>query len=328
MHSVIERPSEFCMSKNEIRYVFLVTDLLRVGLYLEVQLFYRRSDASVDRSFPTFKLVPNVDGKVILTIQQYIDGLLDYDLPSDGTLTKAATKQSVSFWVATREMADNSLAFVPWLSSENTARRIGLKMGMEVNRYSRNNLLNYLTTNKLFLTWQQTKRKVFTNQQLFLSCLHTTGNTTHLCLFVSWKTIQGSANNTTIALAALTGYIYHIAVDIATLGLTMPNVETLYYWEVSVINTVTFATVINQYRFYKDYKPVYNYYDFIYVNSLGGIDTARAAGETTLSIDRTFDIAEGGFNNENWNSTIKAHATTCNASGRATLVSDKINKNS
>lgn len=309
MHSVIERPSEFCMSKNEIRYVFIVTDLSRVGLYLEVQLFYRRSDTLVDSSFPSFKLVPNVDGKVILTIQQYIDGLLDYDLPCDGTLTKAATKQSVSFWVATREVSDDSLANVPWLSSENTTKRIGLKMGMEVNRYSRNNLLNYLATNKAFLTWQQSKRKVFTNQPLFLSCLLTSGNTTNLCLYVSWKTVQGSANNTTIVLAALTGYIYHIGVDITILGLTMPIGETPYYWEISIINTVTFANVINPYRFYKDYKPVYNYYDFIYINSLGGIDTARAVGETTLSIDRTFDIAEGGFNIENWNSTIKAHAT-------------------
>lgn len=309
MHSVIERPSEFCMSKNEIRYVFIVTDLLRVGLYLEIQLFHRRSDALQDNSFPSFKLVPNVDGKVILTIQQYIDGLLDYNLPCDGTLTKAATKQSVIFWVATREVSDNSLANVPWLSSENTAKRIGLKMGMEGNRYSRNNLLNYLATNKSFLTWQQSKRKVFTNQPLFMSCLLTAGNTTNLSLYVSWKTVQGSANNTTIALSSMTGHIYHIAVDIATLGLTMPSGETPYYWEISVINTVTFATIINPYRFYKDYKPVYNYYDFIYINSLGGIDTARATGEITLSIDRTFDIAEGGFNVENWNSTIKANST-------------------
>jgi hypothetical protein len=41
---------------------------------------------------------------------------------------------------------------------------------------------------------------------------------------------------------------------------------------------------------------------------VGGIDTARAAGETTVSIDRAFDVAEGGFNVNHWSDTVKAHA--------------------
>ena len=308
-HSIIERPAAFCMSKNEIRYVFFITNSTRSGLYLEVQLFYRRSDASSDSSFPSFKLVPNSNGKIILTVQQYIDGLLDYDLPSDRTLIKAATKQSVSFWIVSREVDDSSPTGAEWINSENTHKRIGLKMGVEVNRYSRNNLLNYIETNKYFLTWQGTKRKVFTTQPLFLSFLLTTGNTTNIALDIAYKTKEGTVGGNTITLSALTGYIYHVAVDINSCALTIPTGENLVYWEIRIINTSTFQTIINAYRFYKDYKPIYNFYDFIYVNSLGGIDTARAAGETTLSIERTFDIAEGGFNAENWNSTIKASAT-------------------
>ena len=306
-HTLIERPASFCMSKNEIRYVFLVTDLTRVGLYLEVQLFYRRGDATVDSSFPSFKLIPNPDGTVDVTLQQYIDSLLEYVMPISSTAT-SADKQYCSFYVATRDVDDSTVGTLPWVTLEISNKRIALKMGVEENRYSRNNLLNYLATNKLFLTYQPIPRKVFDTQPLFLSFILPDGNTTNISLYVTWKTIQGTTNSTTIALPALTGYLYHAAVDITTLGLTMPSGETLYYWEVSVINFSTFTVIISPYRFYKDYRPLYNFHDFIFINSLGGIDTARAAGETTFTIERTFDVAEGGFQNNNSSAVVKSQA--------------------
>ena len=305
-HSVIERPAAFCMSKNEIRYVFIVTNLTRVGLYLEVQLFYRRSDATVDSSFPSFKLVPNSDGTVIIPLQQYIDGLLDYDLPYSGTLATAAKRQSISFWVQTREIEDISPSSVSWITTESTSKRIALKMGMENNRYSRNNLLNYITANKHFLTWQQTKRKVFDTQPIYLSFLASTNTSANLALYITGKTIEGTDIGGSFNLSTIVAYIFHVKIDFTTLGI--PSGERLHFIDCSIVNTSTFATVINSYRFYKDYKPLYNFYDFIYVNSLGGIDTARAAGELTVSIDRTFDVAEGGFNVTHWNDTVKAHA--------------------
>lgn len=312
-HSVIERPAAFCMSKNEIRYVFLMTDLARVGLYLEIQLYYRRSDASVDSSFPSFKLVPNADGTVVLTIQQYIDGLLDYDLPSGGAVATAAKRQSVSFWVQTREIEDSSPASVAWLSVESGFKRVALKMGMEANRYSRNNLLNYITANQLFLTWQQSPRKVFDNQPLYLSFLNAANTTANLSLFYTIKTIEGTVQSGSFALASLTGYILHLKVDIAQIlaaaSVSITAGERLYYWEVYIKNTSTSTIITATYRFYKDYKPVYNFYDLIYINSLGGVDTARAAGETTVSVERTFDVAEGGFNVNSWSDTVKAAAT-------------------
>jgi len=311
-HSVIERPAAFCMSKNEIRYVLLVTDLTRTGLYLEAQLFYRRSDATADSSFPSFKLVPNTDGKIILTVQQYIDGLLDYDLPSSGAVATAATRQSISFWIQTREVEDSSPATVAWITQESSNKRIALKMGMETNRYSRNNLLNYITSNKAFLTWQQSPRKVFDNQRLFLSFLNTVNTSANLSLFYTIKTIEGTTQAGSFALESLTGYILHLEVSIAKIlaaaTISITSGERLNYWEVKIRNTVTNTDITAVYRFYKDYKPVYHYYDFIYINSVGGVDTARAAGETTVSIDRTYDVAEGGFNANNWSDTVKANA--------------------
>ncbi|MBV9989386.1 MAG: hypothetical protein JO301_17030 [Chitinophagaceae bacterium] len=40
-HHVTERPNAYCLSRNEIRYVFSVDELSRAGLYLEAQLAYK-----------------------------------------------------------------------------------------------------------------------------------------------------------------------------------------------------------------------------------------------------------------------------------------------
>ena len=307
-HGIIERPAAFCMSKNEIRYVYRVTDLSRIGLYLEVQLFYCRTDGTTDSSLPSFKLMPNPDGTVVVPLQLYIDSLLTYTMPTGAAFYTAATTQSCSFYVAVREVEDTTLGTVAWDTSESTSRRIALKMGMENNRYSRNNLINYLTTNKLFLTWQPNHRKVFVDQPVFISFFNSSGTTENIQFKVYWNTIQGTANSKVLSLGNITGYIIHLKVDINTLVLSIPAGEDFHYWQVSIIDTTTSVTIISPYRFYKDFKPIYHYFDFIYVTSLGGIDTARAAGETTFTIDRTFDVAEGGFNVNNWSNVVKAHA--------------------
>ena len=236
-HQIIERPAAFCMSKNEIRYVYLVTNLTRVGLYLEVQLFYRRADGTVDSYFPSFKLIPNADGKVYLYIQLYIDSLLQWQIPNPSESFVAAKMQSCSFYVATREIEDVSTGSIAWNTTENVNRRIALKMGIEKNRYSRNNLLNYLLEKNLFFTWQPNNRLVFVNQPNYLSFLLPVGNSNGYQLKVVFQTIQAINDDIITPLSASAAYLFHIKTDPITLGITVPDGDKLYWWELSILDS-------------------------------------------------------------------------------------------
>ena len=304
MHQIKERPSAICMSKNEIRYVYLVTSPSRLGLYFEVQLFYRRGDGTVDSSLPTMKLLPNKDGSVYVYLQYYIDSMLEYVLPTGSDLVTAAKKQSCSFYIAVREVEDTSVGVIAWDTAENANRRIALKMGIEKNRYSRNNLINYLNANNQFYTWLPKNRLIFSNQPSFLSFLLANGNSTGYQVKVVFQTIEGTNDDIIIELPILTSHLYHIATDFASLGIVVPDGERLHWYDVSIIdsnNLIVFGT----YRYYIDYDTVYYYHDFIYTNSLGGIDTARAKGELQYSFERQTEEIEGGFTTNEWNTLIK-----------------------
>ena len=307
-HQIIERPAAFCISKNEIRYVYKVTNLTRIGLYLEMQLFYCRADGTVDSSFPSFKLVPNPDGTVYLYLQLYIDSLLQWAIPNPIDNLVAAQTQSCSFYIATREIDDATTGTVSWNTSESVNRRIALKMGIEKNRYSRNNLLNYLLNNNSFFTWQPNGRLTFANQPNYLSFLLPVGNSNGYQLKVVFQTIQGTNDDIITPLAANAAYLFHIKTDPTTLGITIPDGEQLHWYEISILDSNNII-VVGSYRYYIDYDTFYHYHDFIYINSLGGIDTARAKGEIEYSFDRSVDEIEGGFSLNNSISAIKQAET-------------------
>ena len=311
-HIIRERPNALCMSKNEIRYVYFVSSPDRLGLYLEAQLFYRTKDTDSYSSLPSFKLSPNDDGNVYVYIQYYIDSILQFVLPSVTDTITAADKQSLLFYLAVREVEDASVGVIDWDNAENEFPRIALKMGVEKNRYSRNNLFNYLSDNNLFLTWQPNNRLIFPTQPTFLSFLLTEGNCTGYKLKVVFQTIQGTNDDIITALPSLAAYLFHIRTDIASLGITIPEGEQLHWWEVSIIdsnNLVKFGT----YRYYADYDTIYYCHDFIYTNSLGGIDAVRAKGELQYSFERQTEEIEGGFTTNEWNTQIKNAETTYRA---------------
>ena len=307
-HQIIERPAAFCMTKNEIRYVYKVTDLTRVGLYLEMQLWYCRTDQAVYTSLPSFKLVPNTDGTVYLSLQLYIDSFLQWAFPKPTDNMFAAQTQSCSFYIVTREIDDTTITTPIWNTSEYDNLRIALKMGIEKNRYSRNNLLTYLLNNNSFFSWQTNNKLIFYNQPNYLTFLLPTGNSNGYQLKVVFQTIQGTNDDIISPFANYAAFLFHIKTDPTTLGITVPDGEQLHWYEVSILDNNNIV-VVGTYRYYIDYDTYYHYHDFIYINSLGGIDTARARGEIEYSFERAVDEIEGGFNLNNSVSTIKQAET-------------------
>jgi hypothetical protein len=98
-------------------------------------------------------------------------------------------------------------------------------------------------------------------------------------------------------------YLVHLKVDPTTLGITAAlSGKKLHKYLVSVTNAAS-QPITAAYTFLIDYRHFYYSHDFLFVNSLGGIDTVRATGENERSIDKQFDEADG-LDNQNWNSLI------------------------
>ena len=300
-YSTTERPNRFCMSKNEIRYCFTVTELARPGLYFQIKLMAGANELVL----PPLK--PNADGKVIVYLQQYIDSYLTYNIPFLENFTNA-NNQWINFFVATREVT-NAIPNPEFIQPEASHVRTALKMGIEKNRYGRNNFFNYYGSKLMFLTWQPMGRTIAIDEPLFLTAFFPNFDTTNFFLKVNYQCTDGTYGALSIALTGGNGFIYHCKTDVATLGLTAAvGSKKLYWYEVSVevVGNDT-GIMVNGFRFYIDYTKRYRHHDFIYINSLGGVDTARAVGEVTTSIERDFEIVEGGFTANEWNTTIKGH---------------------
>lgn len=249
--------------------------------------------------FTSFKLKPNSDGKVYLPIQQYIDSLLNYVLP-----TSAVSKdqgQTCKFFLLSREVTDAD-PNPNYTNTEASKPRIAIKGGIESHRYARNNFfVNYFDVQKPFFTWQPSHRMVWVDQPLYLTVFSKDGSLKGCVLRVKHRT---TANVETITNISLTqeGFIVHIKTDPASLGI--PTAD-LYWWEVSIVKGVDI--IVSGYRYYKNYDPVYNATDLISINSLGGVDTIRLTGEITSGIERNNQDAEGGFKTDEWSSIVKSH---------------------
>lgn len=306
-HTIQERPNRFCFSKNEIRYIYLVDTLSRAGLYFEVKLVI----GGVPIILPPLK--PNSDGLVIVYIQQYIDAALQYYMPTGVTFANAAS-QYVNFYVETREVEDANLN-PAYTTTENAKQRTAIKAGIERNRYGRNNFfVNYVDVYLPWLTWQPSGRMVALNEPQYLTGLFRLGSSDKMHLKTTWVCTDGTTGDIDTTLSVQSGYVFHFKTDAASLGVIAAiGTRTLYYYEVYidyhnfVSGTVDISRVVNPYRYYIDYTHRYNTFDFIYCNSLGGIDTVRAIGEMALSIERNFEEVEGGFNANDWNTLVKGH---------------------
>src|SRR5690242_14157971 len=105
--SLIERPYNYVYSKNEIRYVFSLSDLDRAGLLLQVRIKYAKMDDATFAELYTFEgLKPNEDGSVYIYIQAYINSVLKYVMPGISASATDASDQACRFYIEYREITD------------------------------------------------------------------------------------------------------------------------------------------------------------------------------------------------------------------------------
>ncbi len=306
--AVTERPYLYNFSKNEIRYVFLLGDLTRVNLYLQVQVMYAPIGSSDFIALPVFSLQPDSAGNIYFYLQAYLNSLLDFVPPDLTAQVTNANAQCMQFYINYREIDDTNLN-PDWVTTEVATIRNVLKGGIEKYKQSRNNyFINYFFPNKPWLTWMPSGRFIYNDEELYLTFLNITGVAAGLS--VKAYIIDTLGNNYTFTFAlGFDAFLYHIKCDASLFPLlAMPAGASIYYYEISIVNG-SGDYVINPYRFYIEYRPTYKSYNLVYHNSLGGVDAVKVRAEVDETIDRTFDESDGGMNINDWNSQVKTYET-------------------
>lgn len=293
--TLTERPFRLGFSKNESRYIFTVTNPASAGCAVQVRLFYHTiTSASAPPVLITdIKLTPTPDGNVAFYAQTYFESILKLQMPAAGSTTAlAATNQHCYFWIEYRQVTDLAPNNA-WIITERDRKRIMMLGGIEVQKYERNNFFeNYLIPDKWWLTWLPTNRFVGLDQEHYLSWFKTITDAEDFVMKVKVVYTDATEDNTVeLALPAGNNFVYHLPTGVAQLGLAALNPDkTIHYYEVHIEN-VADGVQANPYRFYIDYDYYYKKFDWVYLNSLGGLDAVRVKGRYTRDIEREVSSA-------------------------------------
>lgn len=302
--TVLERPYDFNWSKNDLRYVFQLEDLLATNVTAQVKLFYADNNSSSFTEIVTLSdLKPTDGGFVFLYLQQYLNSVLNYDVPDGSVFALAASHQTKKFYVEYREVNDDNTD-ADWISDDDNIRCV-LKGGIEKLKHSGNNFfLNYQQVNKTFLTWLPSKRFVYIDQLTFLCFFNSTGtDSTGFKLKFAFKDVAGS-DYAYVHTFTESQILFHLTVSPAN-DAYPAFADDLWYYDVQVTDADDNA-LTETYRFYVEYRPVYESWDLFWHGSLGGFDGARVMGETLISIDRSSEETGAGKDVNDWVDKIRA----------------------
>jgi hypothetical protein len=306
--SVIERPHTFCFSKNEIRYVFNVDEPDRAGLFVEVKLQYAAIGEISFTELMTWQLKPATDGKVYIYLQAYLDSLCNYLVPDPAENVNNANAQCMQFYIEWREVEDADTN-PDWQTGESLHVRTAIKGGIERHKMSRNNFfVNYIDADKPFLTWTPSPRFVFPDEPVFLSFLNLDSGELATGSKIKMNyVLQDGTTGSSVLTDVIEGLLVHIKADAVTMAVDTTTANKCVYYDVSIVADDETTILINPFRFYIEYRPLYAWYDLLYHNSTGGIDTARVKGETDIAYTRNTAEGEGGLDVDDWTTTTKPH---------------------
>ena len=278
---------------NEIKYVLESTDTTAQGFALEIRLRVAYDLAGIYTGIKTVVLKPNSDGKTVFYVQDFINSYLAWQLPDFNEAFTTAVSQTVRFYIEFREISIANIGG-SWTSDAGNVCR-AIKGGIEKQVWSGNNYFDWQTTNKSFLTWQPAGRFIHYNQPQFLTVRH---STTSLKRKLTIKATDGTTYTNTINFPTATLIrMFHLNVSPAFLDLKgLASGKNVWWYEVSVLDAANAdAELFGPYRLYIDYSPVYDeQWDFIYLNSLGGVDVARVRGDMEWAYEK--EAAEGSGN--------------------------------
>jgi hypothetical protein len=323
MGAVKERPYQYTFSKNEIRYKFELQSVYSSDLRLEVKLYVEDIETGTPELIEEFPpLTPDASRNVTLWIQDYLDSVLTYVMPEPGQVFTNANDQCRKFYIHFRETT-TAIPDPAWITTEEASKRIVLKGGVEKQKNSRNNFfINYFEPTLPFLTWQPEERFVAEDQKMYLTIFNPAIATAGYMVKVDLTQTDGTVipGSNPISNVPANCALMHVAADLTTHGLN--GTPDLWYYQIAVVDGAA-SPVGSSYKFLLEFYPVYEVYDIVYHNSLGGLDFARILGEVQLEMMLNADEAEGGFSTTDYTDTTKnAEAIEAAITGRRAFKGD------
>lgn len=294
---IIERPYNISFSINLIQYVFQL-EPEATGSQLQVQILFANNSGDQWQELATYLLQPGPDGKIYLPLNTLLHSRLAYVLPSfnEGSYSSHAAEQYGVFTIHYRLIDGTGTTPGDYITAEEEFTQYVIKGGIEKHLHSRNNFFKYWEDRNFFLTWQPSNRFIDPNQAAYLTFLNPNYNAPDLNQFFAlcYRVTDINGNIEEIQGPIAQGLIIHLHLKLKYSLATSFALDQVYSLEVGVINTGDpFAY---QYKFYFEYRPLYNFYDLTYFNSLGGIDSVRVRGDVSESIERTTTEGFAGLN--------------------------------
>jgi hypothetical protein len=276
---------------NEIRYILSVTDPNTAGCEVEVEIYYHDITQTQGVLLKSFSLVPPPDGLVYTPVADYLDSLLKHELPSlIGPEIQPINDQVKTYYIRFRQItkADPN----PDWQTDIAFKRTVILGGVEQSKFKRNNFfVSYLQSSKAFLTWQPSGRFVHPDEKQYLTVLLTSPADFNVKI-TTWFT-DSTSNIKLLPYTSAGNVLFRIKTGAKELGLdNIAPTKQIHFYTVEVINTNNNTTIAAPYRYYIEYRPLYNFYDIAFFNSLGGLDTIRVKGQVDWKIQTTSDDVE------------------------------------
>jgi hypothetical protein len=165
--------------------------------------------------------------------------------------------------------------------------------GIEKQIYDRDNFFNYIEGNKMPLTWAPQPKMLGMNQLHYVTYLRSSDAITGITL--KWRAFfsGGDQEDGTVELEeadVAASRLYHLPAGPLQLGLLQLQQENypdelLHYYEIEVVDQDD-EQVLSPMKFYIDYDQSYQYFDWLFVNSISGLDSIRVRGSYNVDVQR------------------------------------------
>ncbi len=298
-------PPEYNWSRNPIRFK-AGTDkpLTTAGLYIQCRVSFATMGGTL-QEVVRFPLTPDAQGLVEVDLQRIVDKLMDATLPSQTATVQQIAKHSGTLEVTFVEYSiDNPTG----TSVTNAGSFTIIKGGIAYQRWQGQAwFANWYTTRKI-LSWFGLQRTVNTWQQLWLSYLHLLANDTGYVVktqvyFTDGTNTAGPTFNFPSSGVVTENYLYHIPAGYTQLGIGAVNTaKVVHYYTVGVYKSTTLKSELI--TCLMDYTPDYRQIQFVFFNSLGGLDTVCLKGEQNEQFGRDYDLIDLNTSRSNVAGTI------------------------
>lgn len=296
---LLERPAKICFSKNTARYVFYVNNPTVAGAAVDIRVFKHSiiSDAQPPEQVFETRLYPNAQGRVVFYVQDYLRSFLSLNFPEPGSGSVfLPLDQQLYFWIEYRQVT-TAVPNNTWVTTERTRKRVMIWGGIEKEIYDRDNFIEYMAGSFKFLSWAPEPRMVALNQRGYITYLRT--EAVEAPLFLRWKAVFSNLQEETGEIEipvedAEKSFLYDIPVGAQELGLEMMMQENpelvLHYFTVQLEEGGLFGqpSVLKAgpVTYYINYDHSYQYFDWLFINSLGGKDSVRIRGAYSVEVER------------------------------------------